>query len=46
MALGPDAALRELQAADTALRLDAKNYHAWAHRQAIVQAIDVLVYVM
>jgi hypothetical protein len=37
LALGPVAADRELSVADQALAEDEKNYHAWAHRQAIVK---------
>lgn len=35
-ALGRTAADRELEVAAEALEADDKNYHAWAHRQAVV----------
>lgn len=34
LALGPTAAAEELEFATACLAYDAKNYHAWAHRQA------------
>ena len=34
---GPSSAQRELEFAAEALGIDEKNYHAWAHRMAIVQ---------
>ena len=32
---------QEMEAAATTLAVDAKNYHAWAHRQALVAAWDL-----
>lgn len=37
LAMGLAAAQRELQVAEEALQADDKNYHAWAHRQAVIQ---------
>ena len=34
---GPAVAERELDFATQALNIDEKNYHAWAHRLAVVQ---------
>ena len=46
LAAGPEAASRgggpqELQFAAECLERDAKNYHAWAHRQAVVRAFGL-----
>ena len=35
----PCASLQELEFAASCLLLDAKNYHAWAHRQAVLAAL-------
>ena len=38
LARGPSCAEREMEAAAATLAVDSKNYHAWAHRQALVAA--------
>eukprot|EP00887_Chlorella_sp_A99_P007361 scaffold2.g7361.t1 len=38
LALGPECAEEELEFAAACLAVDAKNYHAWAHRQAVLAA--------
>lgn len=41
--LGKDAVYKELEFTEGALEDDAKNYHAWSHRQVLLSAYLLFV---